>query len=70
MIEKENFKVSYKFVYNTLTKEGILSPKAKKKTKREYIKQKLLQKKKINLAMTNKEIETVVIMKLTIILNK
>ncbi len=70
MIEKENFKVSYKFVYNTLTKEGILSPKTKKKTKREYIKQKLLQKKKINLAMTNKEIETVVIMKLTIILNK
>ena len=70
LIEKENFKVSYKFVYNTLTKEGILSPKTKKKTKREYIKQKLLQKKKINLAMTNKEIETVVIMKLTIILNK
>ena len=28
---KENIFVSYKFIYNTLTKEGILSPKARKK---------------------------------------
>lgn len=31
---KENIFVSYKFIYNTLTKEGILSPKARKKTKK------------------------------------
>ena len=32
LVEKENFRVSYKFVYNVLTKEGILSPKARRKT--------------------------------------
>ena len=52
LVEKENFKVSYKFVYNVLTKEGILSPKARKKTKREFTKKKILQEKKINLAMS------------------
>lgn len=31
---KENIFVSYKFIYNTLTKEGILSPKARKKKTR------------------------------------
>ena len=56
----ENIDVSYDFIYKTLTKEGILSPKAKKKTKREYAKQKLLQEKKINLSMDNKQIETIV----------
>ena len=28
--EKENIKVSYKFIYNTLSNENILSPKARK----------------------------------------
>ena len=60
LIEKENFKVSYKFVYNVLTKEGILSPKARKKTKREFAKKKLLQEKKIHLAMSEEQIETIV----------
>ena len=60
LIEKENFKVSYKFVYNTLTKEGILSPKARKKTKREYAKKKLLKEKKINLTMSLEQIENIV----------
>ena len=60
LIEKENFKVSYKFVYNVLTKEGILSPKARKKTKREFAKNKLLQEKKINLAMSEEQIETII----------
>ena len=60
LIEKENFKVSYKFVYNTLTKKGILSPKAKKKTKRKYAKKKLLEEKKINLTMSLEQIETIV----------
>lgn len=30
----ENIKVSYDFIYKSLTKAGILSPKARKKTKR------------------------------------
>ena len=60
LIEKENFKVSYKFVYNILTKEGILSPKARRKTKRDYAKKKLLQEKRINEAMSEEQIETIV----------
>ena len=58
---KENIFVSYKFIYNILTKEGILSPKARKKTKREYAKQKLLKEKKINLTMLEEQINTIVI---------
>ena len=57
---KENIFVSYKFIYNTLTKEGILSPKAKKKTKRGYAKNNLLEEKKINLAMSEEQINTIV----------
>ena len=57
---KENIFVSYKFIYNTLTKEGILSPKARKKTKREYAKNKLLEEKKINLTMSDEQINTIV----------
>jgi len=34
--EEENIHVSYKFIYNTLTKAGILSPKARRRTKREF----------------------------------
>ena len=58
--KKENIYVSYKFIYNILTKEGILSPKARKKTKREYAKQKLLKEKKINLAMSDEQINAIV----------
>ena len=60
LMEKENFKVSYKFVYNILTKEGILSPKARRKTKREFAKKKLLQEKKINETMSEEQIETII----------
>lgn len=56
----ENIKVSYKFIYTTLTKKGILSPKARKKTKRDLAKKKLLDEKKINLAMSNDQIEYIV----------
>ena len=56
----ENIKVSYKFIYSTLTNEGILSPKARKKTKRQYAKQKLLKDKKINLTMSEKNINEIV----------
>ena len=51
----ENIKVSYKFVYTTLTKAGILSPKARKKTKRELAKNKLLSEKKITPDMEEKK---------------
>ena len=57
---KKNIFVSYKFIYNTLTKEGILSPKARKKTKREYAKNKLLEEKKINLAISEEQINTII----------
>ena len=57
---KENIKVSYKFIYKILTNEGILSPKARKKTKREYAKRKLLEEKKINLNMKQEQIESII----------
>lgn len=56
----ENIDVSYYFIYKTLMKESILSPKARKKTKREYAKKKLLEENKINLAMNKEQIETIV----------
>lgn len=58
--EEENIKVSYKFIYTTLSNEGIISPKARKKTKKEFIKQKLLKEKKINLAMDEEKIDAIV----------
>ena len=58
--EEEDIHVSYNFVYKTLSKAGILSPKARRRTKKEFKKQQLLQEKKINLAMSNEEIETIV----------
>ena len=57
---KENINVSYDFIYKVLTKEGILSPKARKKTKRKFTKKKLLNEKKINNSMSNEQIEYVV----------
>ena len=56
----ENIDVSYDFIYKTLVKEGILSPKARKKTKRQYAKQKLLKEKKINLTMSDEQINTII----------
>ena len=58
--KEENIKVSYDFIYKTLSKEGILSPLANKRTKREFAKQKLLKEKKINLAMSNEQIENII----------
>ena len=58
--EEENIKLSYDFIYKYLTKAGILSPKARKKTKKEFIKQQLLKEKKINLAMSKEQIEIIV----------
>lgn len=56
----ENIDVSYKFIYKTLTKEGILSPKARKKTIKEFKKKQLLKEKKINLAMSDEQINHIV----------
>lgn len=56
----ENIRVSYNFIYKHLTKAGILSPKARRKTKKEFKKQQLLREKKINLAMSEEQIETIV----------
>lgn len=58
--KKENIFVSYKFIYNILTKEEILSPKARKKTKREYVKRKLLKEKKINNVMSDKQANAII----------
>ncbi len=46
--EIENIKVSYHFVYKHLTRSGIISPKSRKKTKKEFKKQQLLKKKEIH----------------------
>ena len=56
----EEIDVSYKFIYKTLSEEGILSPKARKKTKRQYAKQKLLKEKKINPVMSDEQINSIV----------
>ena len=56
----ENIKVSYDFIYKSLTKVGILSPKARKKTKREFKKKQLLEQKKINNVMSDEQINSIV----------
>ena len=56
----ENICVSYDFIYKTLTKAGILSPKARKKTKRQFKKKQLLEEKRINNAMSDEQIDYIV----------
>lgn len=58
--EEENINVSYDFIYKHLTKAGMLSPRARKKTKRKFTKQKLLKEKKINLDMNKEQIDTII----------
>ena len=58
--EKENIKVSYNFIYKVLKESGILSPKARKRTRKEFAKKKLLAEKKINLAMDEDKIEAAI----------
>ena len=58
--KEENIKVSYKFIYNTLVDADILSPKARKKTKRAITKKRLLEEKKLNKNMTDTEINIIV----------
>ena len=56
----EKIDVSYDFIYKSLTKADILSPKARKKTKREFKKKQLLEEKKINNAMSDEQIDYIV----------
>ena len=56
----ENIDVSYDFIYKTLTNAGFLSPKAKKKTKRDFAKQKLIMERKIDMNVSDEEIEVIV----------
>ena len=58
--DEENIKVSYDFIYKTLSRANILSPKARKKTKREYARKKLLNEKKINLTMSDEQINELI----------
>lgn len=58
--KEENIHVSYNFIYKTLTKKGIVSPKARKQTKRDLKKKQLLEEKKINTAMTDEQINYIV----------
>ena len=58
--KEENIYVSYKFIYITLTNAGFLSPKARRKTKRKFIKQQLLKEKKINNGMSNEQVEVII----------
>ena len=64
--EEENIKVSYKFIYNTLTNAGILSPKARKKTKKEFKKKQLLKENKINIAISDEQIDSIVSHEITL----
>lgn len=57
--EIEHIKVSYNFVYKHLTSSGILSPKARKKTKKEFKKLQLVKEKKLE-NKTEEEIEMIV----------
>ena len=58
--ENENIKVSYDFIYKTLTNVGFVSPKARRKTKRDAAKARLLKEKKINLAMSDEQIDIII----------
>lgn len=57
--EEEKIKLSYKFIYKTLTNAGIVSPNARKKTKKEAKKKELLESKKLN-DKAEEEIEIIV----------
>lgn len=58
LLEHENIKVSYNFLYTTLTKASFVSPKARKATKKKALKEKL-QKQKLVKNKTDEEIEII-----------
>jgi len=57
--EDENIKVSYYFIYTTLMKADITSPRIRKATKRKLAKEKLEKEKKLD-GKTEEEIEVIV----------
>ena len=57
--EFENIKVSYDFIYKHLTSNGFLSPKANKKTKKAFIKNKLLKENKL-VNKTDEEVDKII----------
>ena len=59
LIEEENIKVSYNFVYTTLMTAGIRSPRIRKATRRRLAKEKLEKEKKLE-NKTEEEIEVIV----------
>lgn len=59
LLEEENINVSYTFVYTTLMKNSIRSPKARKATKKRLAKEKLQKEKKLK-NKTEEEIEIIV----------
>ena len=59
LIEEENINVSYSFVYTTLMKEGISSPRLRKITRKRLAKEKLVKEKKLE-NKTEEEIEVIV----------
>ena len=59
IVEHENIKVSYSFVYTTLMKKNIVSPKARKVTKKKIIRKELQEKQNFK-DKSPEEIETIV----------
>ena len=59
LLEEENIKVSYHFVYETLMKKGITSPKVRKVTRKRLAKEKLAQEKKLQ-NKSEEEVEVIV----------
>ena len=59
LIDEEKINVSYTFVYTTLMKNGIRSPRARKRTKRRLAKEKLEKEKKLE-NKSKEEIEIIV----------
>ena len=58
--EVENIKVSYSFIHKILTNNGFISPKARRRTKREFKQKELLKSKIINNNMSDEEINIIV----------
>ena len=59
IVEHENIKVSYSFIYTTLMKKNIASPKARKITKKKIIRKKLQEKQNLK-DKRPEEIDTIV----------
>ena len=68
LAKEEDIHVSYDFIYKTLTKDGIISPKARKQTKRNLKMKQLLEKGSIPIKSLNlkiKEVSAILLSNLT-----